>query len=290
MKKIFFGLFTFFVIIDNPCYAVAPTTQTSVIYFSAITTTSLTLKWTNGNGSNRAVFMKAGSGAITNPSNNTTYKASTTFGSGTQLGASGYYCVYNSNSTSVTVTGLTQGTTYYVQSFEYNGGAGAEQYYTDTATANPNNHEAAPTGTSYFTVGSGAPTYSALETAHNAATAANPYVIELLPNYSYASETLPITLNWQTNRSSTNTITIRPQMGVTSISMSGANAGASIFDWENKYVTLDGRAGATGSSVTTIENTSTSSKSTAFDINSSGSGPVDSTKSLAFDVRLFIST
>jgi len=75
-------------------YSTAPTTQASSIIFSSVQASQMTIGWTNGNGAKRAVFVKEGTGAITNPSDNTTYTASTNWASkGTQLGASGYYCV-----------------------------------------------------------------------------------------------------------------------------------------------------------------------------------------------------
>lgn len=115
------------------------TTQASSVTFSSIQSTQLTIGWTNGTAAKRAVFVKQGSGAITNPSDNTTYTASTDWSSkGTQLGSSGYYCVYNGTGNSVTLTGLSAATTYTVQVFEYNGAAGAEKYFTTTTANNPN--------------------------------------------------------------------------------------------------------------------------------------------------------
>ncbi len=137
----------------SPAPLSAPTTQANTISFSNITATSMTAAWTRGNGSNVAVFMKDASGAITNPSDNTSYTASSNWNSGsptgTQLGSSGYYCVYNGSSTSVNLTNLQVGHTYYLQAFEYNGTGGTEKYYTATATGNPNNQLAygAPTAT-----------------------------------------------------------------------------------------------------------------------------------------------
>jgi hypothetical protein len=98
----------------------------------------MTVSWTNGNGSKRAVFVKEGSGAITDPTDNTTYTASANWASkGTELGSSGYYCVYNNNSNSFTLTGLSSATQYTVQIFEYNGAALGEKYNVTTATNNP---------------------------------------------------------------------------------------------------------------------------------------------------------
>ena len=93
--------------------------------------------WSNGDPAGRIVFMKEGTGAITLPSNNTTYTASTNWLSpGTQLGSSGYYCIYAGSGTSVSLTGLYPGRTYTVQAFEYQGQPGSEVYMTDVVGAN----------------------------------------------------------------------------------------------------------------------------------------------------------
>ena len=120
----------------------APTTQASAISFGT-PGTSMTVSWTRGDGGNVAVFVKDASGTITNPSDGTGYTANSNWNtgspSGTQLGSSGYYCVYNGTGTSVGLTNLEIGHTYYVQAFEYNGTGGTSVYYTVTATNNPNN-------------------------------------------------------------------------------------------------------------------------------------------------------
>ena len=102
------------------------------------------ISWTSGNGGYRAVFMKAGSGSITIPTNGVSYTASANFASpGTQLGSSGYYCIYSGTGSTVSVTGLSAGTAYYVQIFEYNidgsNNTSTISYYTATASNNPNN-------------------------------------------------------------------------------------------------------------------------------------------------------
>ena len=117
----------------------APTIQASGIVFSNVLGNSFTITWTNGNGEKRAVFVKEGSGAITNPVNSTTYTASASwFVKGSQLGSSGYYCVYNGTGNTVSVIDLKGNTQYTVQAFEYNGSPGSELYQTSTATGNPN--------------------------------------------------------------------------------------------------------------------------------------------------------
>ena len=118
--------------------APTPTTQAYNIVFSNVLYDQMTVSWTNGNGDKRAVFVKEETGTITNTLNNTTYTASADWSSkGTQLGTSGYYCVYNGSSNTVDLTQLNHGATYYVQVFEYNGPALGEQYNTTTATNNP---------------------------------------------------------------------------------------------------------------------------------------------------------
>ena len=132
---------------------VAPTTQASAIAFSNVTSSGMKIDWTNGNGTSRAVFVKETSGTISNPIDGTTYTASTDWSAkGTQLATSGYYCVYNGTSTTVTLTNLAASTAYYVQVFEYNGTAATSKYYTATATNNPNNHTTSAASTPLITV------------------------------------------------------------------------------------------------------------------------------------------
>ena len=116
-----------------------PNTQATNITFSNIQTNQITFDWTDGNGSKRAVFIKQDSVGTPVPVYNTTYTANTTFGSGTQIGTTGWYCVFNgtSHASGVTVTNLLLNTNYRVMVCEYNGDAGLEQYNITPATNNP---------------------------------------------------------------------------------------------------------------------------------------------------------
>jgi gliding motility-associated-like protein len=115
-----------------------PTSQAINVSFTGTTTSGTSISWTNGNGGSRAVFMAAASSGAPAPINGTAYTANTAFASGTQIGGSGWYCIYNGTGTSVNVTGLTAGTTYRVMAVEYNGNLANQNYLTSTATNNPN--------------------------------------------------------------------------------------------------------------------------------------------------------
>ncbi|KPK82958.1 MAG: hypothetical protein AMS27_13525, partial [Bacteroides sp. SM23_62_1] len=113
--------------------------QASNIIFNETRATQFTIEWTNGNMARRAVFIKSGNTGMAYPVDSTTYYPDSIYGSGTQIGSTGWYCIYSDTGTSVTVTGLTPGMEYRVMVCEYNGSAGSERYYTSDTTNNPAN-------------------------------------------------------------------------------------------------------------------------------------------------------
>ncbi|MCX6251956.1 MAG: SprB repeat-containing protein, partial [Bacteroidetes bacterium] len=115
-----------------------PPTQAHNIVFTNVLPTSMQADWTRGNGANCAVFVKQASSGLATPSDNTTYTGNASFVSGTQIGSSGWYCVYNGTATTVTVTDITPGLAYLMHVCEYNAPPGSEQYNTSTASGNPN--------------------------------------------------------------------------------------------------------------------------------------------------------
>ena len=117
----------------------APSGQAMVVNVSNAGPAAITVNWTNGTGAFRAVFMAQVSSGAPAPVNGTTYTSSNTFGSGTQIGNSGWFCIYNGSGSTVNVSGLTAATTYRVMVVEYNGTPGAEQYLTTPGTGNPGN-------------------------------------------------------------------------------------------------------------------------------------------------------
>ncbi len=114
-----------------------PTTQATYVTFTNTTKTTTTANWTNGNGTSRAVFVAAATSGSPAPVDFTNYNANAAFGSGDQIGSTGWYCVYNGVASSVNVTGLTAGTTYQVMVVEYNGSSSNAAYLTSAGTGNP---------------------------------------------------------------------------------------------------------------------------------------------------------
>ena len=106
-----------------------PTVQASGVSFNSVGSSQITINWAAGNGSNRLVLVKAVSQVDSDPVDGISYTANTTFGNGSQIG-SGNYVVYNGTGNSVTITGLSANTTYYVAVYEFNGFGGSQNYLT----------------------------------------------------------------------------------------------------------------------------------------------------------------
>ena len=98
--------------------------------------TGATLSWNRGNGDNCIVFVREGNSGSAAPENGQTYTASSVFASGSQLGATGWYCVYRGTENSVRVTGLKAKTGYMFQVIEYEGNSGAEVYNSENDEKN----------------------------------------------------------------------------------------------------------------------------------------------------------
>lgn len=100
-----------------PCSpGAAPTTSSSSVNATP-TCTSSAFSFTAGNGNSRMVVLGT-SPISTNPSNGTAYTASAAYGAGSAIGSA--FVVYNGTGNSLTIVGLTAGTTYYYRVYEYN--------------------------------------------------------------------------------------------------------------------------------------------------------------------------
>ncbi|MCX6208388.1 MAG: hypothetical protein NTZ59_02505, partial [Bacteroidetes bacterium] len=112
-------------------------TQVSSLSFSNLQSTSFDVSWNNGNGTNRIVLVKSGAAVNANPADGSSYTADPVFGNGSQIG-SGNYVVYNGTGNTASISGLTNGTTYYVAVYEFNGVDGIVNYNTTSpATGDP---------------------------------------------------------------------------------------------------------------------------------------------------------
>ena len=96
----------------------APTVSASGMNFSGVDDNDITVNWTPGDGYHHLVIAKAGSAPSGTPANATQYAANAAYGSGAAL--AGGYVVYDGTGSSVAVSGLTGGTTYYFVVYEYN--------------------------------------------------------------------------------------------------------------------------------------------------------------------------
>ena len=108
---------------------VTPTTQASALNFTSVGCGSMTVNWTNGNGTKRVVKMNT-SNSFTSPADGTDPAANTVWGGSEQV-------VYNNSGSSVTVTNLSASTTYWFRVWEYNCTGASTKYYTVTNGTNP---------------------------------------------------------------------------------------------------------------------------------------------------------
>ncbi|MCB0497097.1 MAG: lamin tail domain-containing protein [Cyclobacteriaceae bacterium] len=107
--------------IGNHFACAPPSSQATAVTFGTTDETSMVINWTQGNGTDALVVVKEGSVVDTNPESGTAYTADAAFGTGAELGMGNFVVFAGTSSTqTVTVTGLTQGTTYHVAVYEYN--------------------------------------------------------------------------------------------------------------------------------------------------------------------------
>ncbi len=109
----------------------APTTLPTALSFDYVDLTTISSKWTNGNGSNRVVIVSK-SPITTLPTNGKAYTANTSFGVGDAV--AGGFVVYNGTGSNVVVTNLTPNQLYYFAVVEYNGTGANIIYATGSLT------------------------------------------------------------------------------------------------------------------------------------------------------------
>ncbi len=112
-----------------------PTLHASAMTFANITTSSMTVGWTPGNGAARIVIAREGSAVTFTPVDGSNYTANADFSAGTDLGG-GQKVIYNGSGTSVDFVSLNSETQYFFRVFEYNGSSGSTDYLTSGTPLN----------------------------------------------------------------------------------------------------------------------------------------------------------
>lgn len=113
-----------------------PDIQSFDLTQTGATSSTMLLKWKNGNGSRRVVFINNLEAENIVPLDNATYFANTNFGLGTEIANTGWFCVYNGVEDNVEITGLTGASNYKVAVFEYDGTEGNEKYNQEISNKN----------------------------------------------------------------------------------------------------------------------------------------------------------
>jgi len=126
---------------DNKNYAKTLTSEPTVaptgLTFTQVTTSSIKMNWTNGNGEKRIVVAYLSGAPSATPLDSVSYSANSAYGDPNTVipGGTGYV-VYNGNSNSVTVTNLLPNSQYYFVVYEYNGSGIYTNYYTTGVSGN----------------------------------------------------------------------------------------------------------------------------------------------------------
>ncbi len=151
--------------IQQPTMAEVPGSNPTDLAVAPIGTNGFTVTWTKGTtGTNTLIVIRAG-GNPADPTDRTTYAASATFGSGTDLG-SGSYAVYAGTGSSVAVTNLAPGTAYTVEATSFNGSGGSENYRATPTSTSASTLMPEPTQASALAFGTlGATSYAVSYTA-----------------------------------------------------------------------------------------------------------------------------
>lgn len=96
-----------------------PTANASALNITNVTTLSMRVAFTSGNGSRRIVLAREAALVDASPVNGLTYTANNNYGSGSLIGNN--YVVYDGSGNNFTLSGLNTKTRYHIAVFEYNG-------------------------------------------------------------------------------------------------------------------------------------------------------------------------
>ncbi|MDT7543531.1 MAG: endonuclease mitochondrial [Acidobacteriota bacterium] len=164
--------------------ATEPTLQASNVTFTNVTASSLTMSWTNGNGSSRLVLAKQDGVVDGAPTDGTAYTANTAFGSGTQIGA-GNFVIFAGTGNSVNVTNLSPSTAYNFAVFEFNGSGTSTNYLTTSPATGSQTTSAAYTISGTVRNGAGVPMAGVALSLESGETPIANAVTDASGNYSF---------------------------------------------------------------------------------------------------------
>jgi Secretion system C-terminal sorting domain len=107
-----------------------PTAAASGLVFSNVTTNSMTLTWTNGNGANRILLGRKSSAVVSTPADGSTYTANQGLNNDVVLyiGSSNTFNLNNGTGFGT----ITSASTYYFSVYEYNGTGSSTNYLTSS--------------------------------------------------------------------------------------------------------------------------------------------------------------
>jgi len=113
---------------SNEVYFKITPVQPSKLSATHFNNSSLLLSWKRGNGDRCIIFAKEGTTGSAVPQNNITYYANQTFGEGSPLESTGWYCIYKGEADSVLLGGLNPQKNYIIHAVESQGINGSEIY------------------------------------------------------------------------------------------------------------------------------------------------------------------
>jgi gliding motility-associated-like protein len=124
---------------------VTPSGQDGSLQSLNVTGITAGFAWSRtGTADYSAVFVKAATSGTPTLADNQSYVSNTVFGNAaSQVGGSGWYCVYNGNASTVNISGVSPGTAYRAMVVALNGNIGYEQYVS-TVTSNTTNYTTIP--------------------------------------------------------------------------------------------------------------------------------------------------
>ncbi|NRB47004.1 MAG: T9SS type A sorting domain-containing protein [Saprospiraceae bacterium] len=106
---------------------IAPTTQASNLRFDNIGGTAVRILWNRGSGTRRVIVMRTDGVTRVDPLDATSYTADAVFGDGSSTGVDNFV-VYDGTASQANISGLSPGTLYRVEIYEYHGSGSNTRY------------------------------------------------------------------------------------------------------------------------------------------------------------------